>query len=118
MAWCGRVAASFASFVQDFCALRRCREFAPAGDLLYCCATGVPAQNKVGKQMRPTSSVPKSFALRSFWGNLRSEQIPACGITRCALKRSTQTDAASQSTKFGCPSAAKPPVFAASAGAG
>ena len=68
MAWCGRVAASFASFVQDFCALRRCREFAPAGDLLYCCATGVPAQNKVGKQMRPAASVPESFALRIFRG--------------------------------------------------
>ena len=118
MAWCGRVAASFASFVQDFCALRRCREFAPAGDLLYCCATGVPAQNKVGKQMRPAASVPESFALRIFRGNLRSEQMLACGETLSAPRRSVQTDAASQLTKFGCPAAAKPPMFAATAGAG
>ena len=55
-------------------------------------------------------------ARRVNGGNLRSEQTPACGETPSAPRRSGQTDAASQSTKFGCPAAAKPPPFTAIAG--
>ena len=73
---------------------------------------------KLGEKTCPASSVPESFAKRIFRGNLRPQQTAVCDITRCAPRRSAQTDVASQSTKFGCPAAAKPPPFAASAGAG
>ena len=37
---------------------------------------------KVSKETCPAASVPKSFALRIFWGNLRSEQTPRAGSRR------------------------------------
>ena len=73
---------------------------------------------KGGKETCPTSSVPHCPAWRVNGGNLRPQQTAACGRTHCALKRSIQTAAASQITKFGCPAAAKPPPLVASAGAG
>ena len=77
------------------------------GDLLSC------TRKKVGKESAPTSATP---ALR-FGANLRHS---ACGVrrrTHCALTRSVQTTAASQTTKRVHPAVHAPPRKPCAAGA-
>ena len=109
---CGSLPGVFPTGVAVFC-WQRLAGSRPGGRLTF-----LSHDKKVSKEACPAASVPESFALRIFRGNLRSEYTPACGITHCAPRRSIQTNAASQSTKFGCPSAAKPPAFTPIAGAG